>query len=313
MELTAPRPDRAAPRSPGARSISPQAAALAALVFKPWAGWAARSAITGRNRSRHDPALGRFTPADVQRLLRAAWATFDRLALGLPTEPTLGSRQNVALACLTLAMFQALCDEGVERNYAVELVGDTCWKVYAQWGRIPRLASRLVTRDPLRRMGICVDMFLRYPFNRPGYEYENRPEPLGRGLDMLRCPVAEYLASHGASDLAIGSWCNLDFQLARMWGGHLERHSSLAEGVPRCDFRFRADPLVPSSAGRGCRGDLVGRRRKHRRPRHPSSRTRRSEMLELGLVGNRRAATLALRDPSRTPDRGTGLRQRSAR
>ena len=73
---------------------------------------------------------------------------------------------------------------------------------------------------------MSVAMFLRYPFNRPGYRYADVLEPRGRGLDMLRCPVAEYLAAHEASDLTVATWCNLDFPLARMWGGQLERHGT---------------------------------------------------------------------------------------
>lgn len=40
-------------------------------------------------------------------------------------------------ASLTLAVFQALLAEGIERGYAIELTGNTCWKIYAQWGRSP--------------------------------------------------------------------------------------------------------------------------------------------------------------------------------
>jgi len=147
-------------------------------------------------------------------------------------------------------MFRALLADGIERNYAIELVGDACWKIYGQWGRIPGTVARLRTRDPVRRMQTSVDMFLRFPFNRPGYRNEDRPEPAGRALDMLRCPVAEYLASHEASDLTLGSWCNLDFPLAHQWGGTLERHSSLAGGADRCDFRFRAGRSDPESRRR---------------------------------------------------------------
>ena len=89
-------------------------------------------------------------------------------------------------------------------------------------------------------MRMSVDMFLRYPFNRPGYRYRDIAEPRGRALDMLRCPVADYLAANGAADLCVGTWCNLDYPLARMWGGELERHGTLAGGAKRCDFRFRA-------------------------------------------------------------------------
>lgn len=220
--------DRATPRRP-----------LALALLHPWARWAARSAIAGRNRSRSDPTAGRFTHADVDRLLAAAWATFDRRAQHLPHEPTRGSRQNVMLACLTLSMLDALIADGIEREHAIELVGDTCWKIYDQWGRIPRAISHLLTRDPAKRLRISANLFLRYPFNRPGYRYTDVPEPRGRSFDMLRCPVADYLATQDASDLTLATWCNLDYQLAHMWGGELERHTTLAAGAPRCDFRFR--------------------------------------------------------------------------
>jgi len=48
-------------------------------------------------------------------------------------------------------------------------------------------------------------MFLRFPFNPPGYIRQDQPEPQGRALDILRCPVAGYLAAHGAAHLAHGS------------------------------------------------------------------------------------------------------------
>jgi hypothetical protein len=43
-----------------------------------------------------------------------------------------------------------------------------------------------------------------------------------------------------ASDLCIETWCNLDFPLAEMWGGRLERTQTLAAGCEHCDFRFKA-------------------------------------------------------------------------
>jgi hypothetical protein len=197
--------------------------------------------MVGRSRSLNDPTAGRFTRHEVGRLLKSAWAKFDELAPDLPPEPTVGSRQNVLLACLTLAMLEALGDEGIDRPHAIELVGDTCWKIYAQWGQVPRLASRLISRDPAERMRRSVNMFLRFPFNRPGYRYDYVAEPQGRAIDMLRCPVADYLGAHGASDLTVGTWCNLDYQLAHMWGGTLERHGTIAAGAEKCDFRFRTD------------------------------------------------------------------------
>lgn len=118
-----------------------------------------------------------------------------------------------------------------------------------QWGHLPRLISCLGNRDPLQRMRTSVDLFLRFPFNPPGYLFEDRPEPQGRALDMYRCPVADYLASHGACELPVGSWCNLDFELARMWGGTLERSGSLAGGAPLCDLRFRVTTPSATQVG----------------------------------------------------------------
>lgn len=230
----------ATPATSSSRGRRSELPPVAIAVLKPWVRWAARSALRGRNRSRSDPSAGRFTRTDIDRLLDAAWATFDRRSPQLPGESTLGARQNVVLACLTLSMLEALTADGVERDYAIELIGDTCWKVYEQWGQIPRIITRLISRDPAKRMRISVEMFLRYPFNRPGYGYTDVPEPQGRALNMLRCPVAEYLASQNAADLCLATWCNLDYPLAHMWGGQLERHGTLAAGAKRCDFRFRA-------------------------------------------------------------------------
>ncbi len=59
---------------------------------------------------------------------------------------------------------------------------------------------------------------------------------------MRRCPVADYLGQRGAADLCAGSWCNLDFALAEMWGSRLDRSDTLVAGSSCCDFRFHAQP-----------------------------------------------------------------------
>jgi hypothetical protein len=62
-------------------------------------------------------------------------------------------------------------------------------------------------------------MFLRFPFNAPGYRFEKLPDKTATALNMLRCPVADYFRERSAADLCVGSWCNLDYALAEMWGG----------------------------------------------------------------------------------------------
>ena len=168
-----------------------------------------------------------------------AFERFERQVPDLPSEPTLGSRQNVILAALTLSFLEALEADGIERGYAIELTGDVCWRFYQQWGQGTRAATSLITRDPVRRLRLSVNAFLTFPFGRPGYRFDDVLQSDGRSLDMQRCPVADYLGSRGAGDLCAGSWCNLDYALAEMWGGTLERSGTLVTGASCCDFRFR--------------------------------------------------------------------------
>lgn len=88
--------------------------------------------IVGRSRSRSDPTAGRFTRPEVIRIVDAAFTRFEQHVPDLPSEPTTGSRQNVTLAALTLSFLEALEDDGIERGYAIELTGDTCWRFYRQ-------------------------------------------------------------------------------------------------------------------------------------------------------------------------------------
>jgi hypothetical protein len=210
-------------------------------IYRPVIKRGARAALVGRERNRHSPDRGRFTLSEVDNILMQVWQTYDQLAPLVPREPKLGNRMNMLLACVTLACFQVLMATGMEPEYAIELIGDVAWKVYAKWGRIPILIARLLTRDPRERLRISVNMFLRFPFTPPGYVFERLPSRDGISVDMLRCPVTEYFRKQGASDLCIGTWCNLDFALAEMWGGWLVRTETLAGGCTRCDFRFKAN------------------------------------------------------------------------
>jgi hypothetical protein len=207
---------------------------------KPFARVAASRAIVGRNRSRTDPTAGRFTHPEIAGLVNDAFDRFEHQASGLPSEPTVGSRQNVILAALTLCLLEALEQAGVERGYAIELTGDTCWRFYRHWGRLTKTLTSLISRDPKRRVRLSVNAFLTYPFGRPGYRFDDVPEEDGRSLNMIRCPVADYLGQRGAADLCAGSWCNLDYALAEMWGARLQRSGTLVAGASCCDFRFRA-------------------------------------------------------------------------
>lgn len=223
-------------------------AAWVHLLFRPTVRWAAHQVLPGRNRSRRQPERGRFTHADVDSILVETWHRYVELAPAAPEEPTLGSRMNVHLAVLSLACFQTLRAHGAEQPYAIELFADMAWAIYAQWGRIPDSVARLLAQTPLQRLRLDVAAFLRFPFNPPGYAIERLADGEGVAFNVRRCPIAEYFQAHGAADLCVASWCNLDYALAEMWGGHLERSGTLANGDAFCDFRFVTGPDTSAPA-----------------------------------------------------------------
>lgn len=120
----------------------------AVRAARPFVLVAARGALVGRNRSRSDPTVGRFTQVQVNELVGATYEKFMRRVPELPSEPTVGSRQNVTLAALTLSFLDALEDAGIDRGYGIELTGDTCWRFYRYWETPPEAPPglSLVTR-----------------------------------------------------------------------------------------------------------------------------------------------------------------------
>lgn len=214
------------------------------FVVKPITGWAAHRALVGRNRVRGEAEKGRFTAADVSRLLGQSWRAFDALVPDVAREPTVGSRLNLQLAALSLALYRHLLAAGIEQRYAIELIGDTCWQVYQYWGRIGLLLTRLSRhdriKDHVRRIRPDGSWPMSFPFNPPGYRARYVAVPGGLGFDVIRCPVAEYFRSRGAPDLAVGTWCMLDYPLAEMLNLKLARGQTLAAGDARCDFRWFA-------------------------------------------------------------------------
>lgn len=212
------------------------------LFFKPLAGWAARRALVGRNRSSYEPEKGRFSQVEVNRLLDQSWQAFDELAPDVSHEPTFGSRLNVRLAALTLAMLHTLNEAGIERRYAIELIGDTCWNIYQYWGRSGKFLTRLFGQSRLDKMTKRVrpdgSWPMSFPFNPPGYRARYMPTKGGIGFDVIHCPVAKYFQEHGSMDLVVSTWCMLDYPLAEMLNMKLVRSQTLAAGNPRCDFQW---------------------------------------------------------------------------
>jgi ubiquinone biosynthesis protein len=167
----------------------------------------------------------------------------------LPPQPTIGSAMNLRLACYTMSFFDELLSNGVERDYAIEIVADATWRVYRLWAKIAMAVARLSPHrlSPQRATALgfakvgnergAKSITLRFPFNAPGYLIERAAGDRGLAFDVVRCPVASYFRKHGAADLCVASWCNLDYALAELTKETLVRTKTLAGGDDRCDFR----------------------------------------------------------------------------
>lgn len=226
------------------------------LTYRPISVSAARHALVGRNRTSASTDRGRFTRADVDRLLKHAWTLYDNDVADLPREPTIGSRMNVRLACFTMAFFNALVTIGTHRPYAVELVADVAWHVYRIWSVVALALTRF---RPGKRTALAfavskpnasgAAVSLTFPFNAPGYRIETVPADTGTAFNVVRCPVADYFRKKDAVDLCTSAWCNLDYPLAELTGEKLVRTTTLVKGDSCCDFRL-SPGLFHRSVGR---------------------------------------------------------------
>lgn len=206
--------------------------------------WAGNRALLGRYIDCHRPEEGRFTKHDLDRILVRTIKNFEKLltTAKLKRFGTLGSRMNVMLGVASLAMYNAILSEGIDRHYAIVLFTDVAWKVYEKFVIVPRSIARLTTRNPQKRMNFMLHAFLKFPFNHPGYQWKVRSEDEGFQVDFYRCPVRDYFHEMGEEDFLLSSWCTLDYALAQVMvpGGQYKRPHTLSAGDPVCDMIWSA-------------------------------------------------------------------------
>jgi hypothetical protein len=127
------------------------------------------------------------------------------------------------------------------RAYARILISDTLWRTYKIGASMPLMIARVLSRNPKKRLRICVKAFTFFPFGRPGYQFEIVPDDSPENaisVKWTRCPKIDYLKTHQAEDLCLECLCNLDYPLLEYWGGRFDRLCTQAEGAPYCHMRF---------------------------------------------------------------------------
>ena len=193
----------------------------------------------------------------VDAVLDAMWRRYAELEATVPLQPSLGAVFTTHLAAATLALHEALLEYGLTSDASYEVIYEIGWRIYAKMAVPPALLARALTRDPLKRMQLATDIFRFFPFGAPGYTWRDAPAAANVvAFDCTRCPVAEFFASHDASELCVRTFCKLDFPLAERWGGRLVRTGTISAGASHCDFRWHVEPpsLVQLRTGAKPRG-----------------------------------------------------------
>lgn len=213
---------------------------LLKIVQKSLLKRAARRTILDRCRCQEKPEKCRFNRADVRHVLKQTWRNYDELAPDIPSESAFASRMGVRIACMLLSLYRALLATGVKKDYATSLIGDLLWKMYKKFVGISGLISRILSRDPKKRMRICVKMFYLIPCKPPGYVYKVVPdddENNAIAIKWTRCPVIDYFRQYKLDDICLAFFCNMDYAIVDYWGGWLDRPSVMSEGANCCYIR----------------------------------------------------------------------------
>jgi hypothetical protein len=230
------------------------------FLIKKIARQAARQTLIGRPIKRGHPEYGRFlrhqVDATIDRALHRTEAILPEAYL--QKIPTTGNRQNVLLSALTIGAFQALCEAGIEKHYAIELFSDLGWALYRKLLILPKMLARIATRDPQKRINLILKIFMLYPFSRPGapgYDCTTWAEADRCCTYWRNCPPLEfvryYLKSHadrGEMEVFRRSWCEYDWALTYamvdggyMTRGHYERPHTMSAGDAICDMQWYAE------------------------------------------------------------------------
>ncbi len=180
-----------------------------------------------------------YTDPQVGEILDRTWLRYLDLEPSIPDQKTLGARFTVHAAAAIISLYEVLTAIGQTKGNATNLIYQIAWEVYTVMGDLPWFAGGAFTQDGFQRLKLATDAFRAFPFGSPAYLWQD--VDAGEevvGFDCLRCPVAEYFASHNQSELCVQTFCKFDFPLAEQWGATLERTGTLASGAPRCDFRW---------------------------------------------------------------------------
>ncbi len=180
-----------------------------------------------------------FDRAEVKQILNAYWRRYLVLKPDAPSMPTIGGGIMVQLAAMSTAFYLELISRGKDEKTATKMFYDIAWVVYKKMGSYTWKVTQLKERSNINRLIMATRLFRKFPFGSPSYVWSDQPSPSNTVcFNCLKCPVAEYFEAKNLSKFCTETWCALDFPLAKLWKGKLERTGSIAGGAKVCDFKW---------------------------------------------------------------------------
>ena len=189
------------------------------------------------------PVIGEYfdEPADI--LLAEAHREFEDL---IPQLPYVGGKQPFTEFVVFTGMFLALYRVNKARGKTIEQTGEIIFKSGEAFIKLfPSFLIRLLIPvnfspryiDRIRK-GAVETQARRYPDGNVLNFVEGDGKTFDYGVDYLECASCKFLAKQGASEIA-PYLCPVDILYSEALGWGLTRTMTLAEGAPKCDFRFK--------------------------------------------------------------------------
>ncbi len=184
---------------------------------------------------------GRFSMIEVDAMIRSVENRYRDLAPGLPEEKTLGAELHLMSAQFCAALYRTLEERKVEEVTALAIISDLNWGIYSGLMAPVLKLAPILFRNPGRLGDIFLQAGLngvcRSVFRAPGWTIEEVPVDGGVGIDILRCPLADYLLPLGLDKVCDAGFCEMDRRMAEAAGLRLEVAGTIAGGADRCGYR----------------------------------------------------------------------------
>lgn len=186
----------------------------------------------------------RYGPVLARNLITEARKEYARL---IPELPDVHGRQPFAQFIAATGWFLAFHRALAQNGRPVREAGEFAYALTAQYvASLPRVAARLIRWvwfSKLFQKRVHFRAKQSQKHRQRGdfvYKYvEGDTQRFDFGVDYLECAVWTFLKSRGASELA-PYVCALDQLYSETFGWGLVRTTTLAEGGPLCDFRFKS-------------------------------------------------------------------------